>query len=1039
MATRRQRCAWPVVSLFAALLAGCGTSTPPPDEAKQKHFGEAAVTPTELEEAAQRFYKPASADYFKDMDCVRGGPPRVPLELTGEEIKGRDAWVLWCGGNEAFWDWLARHSYGAIDLLKLIDSQERGKRFAKAGLLSEPGMRAPTAEETQQAHGVRYDRPASNHVERLNHAPNPDYYGYPSGVVGLRLFPNPEFQGAAEAAWKRAHEKDAGRYYNDPEYACRPDTIRPFRVGMSCGFCHIAPHPLNPPTDPEAPQWENLSNNIGGQYLRFRNIFANTAESNNFLAQVLDVQLPGTIDTSLVPSDNINNANTVNSFFGLPARLERAKHNPKETISPDTLAYLRTIDPKVPNPQEVPRVLLDGADSVGVHLALARVYLNIGTYHQQWIHLHNPLLGFRKQQPFKVKDCEENSLFWHATKIRVNPMAQFFMKATGPMHLKDAAEVKQKVKLKGDGETMHVDHQAGRAAFAKGCIACHSSIQPGDDPEIEAQIRAKYDRKGNPKYEREDKLKADNAARELVLPQPEGFQKDWSGLTKEEMEKLLAARQGLRLRMEDLTRLTRGDGALPPGYAQWAKLAVEVPSFWEKNYLSTDVRIPVTLTRTNSQRAMATNGLHGHMWDDYTSETYKELDAVGRVGYRDPLSGADKSYQAPGGGRGYYRVPTLISIWATAPFFHNNALGRFNNDPSLKGRLEAFDDAVARLLWPEKRLRVSKEDLSDYHALHQHLWPKAGSTSEPKRYSQLTDEEKADVVKRVDEQLEADGGLVWRTGQDSWVTIYGNQIPVLVAGLTGWSPFWVALFPWLPSIAFVLLGVALLLGGQGFSYWERLEKRTPLVEYLFEPIRWLLAVAALLLGVAGVIFVWEFWPTLMLLDTGAQGWRFLLRTQALLVPVVFFGSVVVLLLMRFLPAGGFRHRLTQFFGGACLLLAVLTALGFGQFFSGHGHGIRLGPIPEGVPVNLVASTDPDAPLKTRLAAASALIDFFQKYQQAPEGQKPGREAFEEHVGPAFLAASRCPDFVMDRGHDYEFMLQMTDDEKKALIELLKTF
>src|SRR5581483_5467302 len=106
--------------------------------------------------------------------------------------------------------------------------------------------------------------------------------------------------------------------------------------------------------------------------------------------------------------------------------------NPKETISPDTLAYLRTIDPKAPNPQAVPRVLLDGPDSVGIHLALARVYLNIGTYHQQWIRLHNPLLGFRNQQPFKVKDCQENPLFCHATKIRVNPMAQFFIKATGP-------------------------------------------------------------------------------------------------------------------------------------------------------------------------------------------------------------------------------------------------------------------------------------------------------------------------------------------------------------------------------------------------------------------------------------------------------------------------------------------------------------------------------------------------------------------------------------------------------------------------------
>ena len=38
-----------------------------------------------------------------------------------------------------------------------------------------------------------------------------------------------------------------------------------------------------------------------------------------------------------------------------------------------------------------------------------------------------------------------------------------------------------------------------------------------------------------------------------------------------------------------------------------------------------------------------------------------------------------------------------------------------------------------------------------------------------------------------------------------------------------------------------------------------------------------------------------------------------------------------------------------------------------------------------------------------------------------------------------LELSKCPDFVMDRGHDYEFMRQLSDEEKKDLIELIKTF
>jgi hypothetical protein len=38
-----------------------------------------------------------------------------------------------------------------------------------------------------------------------------------------------------------------------------------------------------------------------------------------------------------------------------------------------------------------------------------------------------------------------------------------------------------------------------------------------------------------------------------------------------------------------------------------------------------------------------------------------------------------------------------------------------------------------------------------------------------------------------------------------------------------------------------------------------------------------------------------------------------------------------------------------------------------------------------------------------------------------------------------MNASKCPDFVMDRGHDYEFIRRLSDTEKKSLIELLKTF
>lgn len=149
----------------------------------------------------------------------------------------------------------------------------------------------------------------------------------------------------------------------------------------------------------------------------------------------------------------------------------------------------------------------------------------------------------------------------------------------------------------------------------------------------------------------------------------------------------------------------------PPGTDDakaWFREAVLQPDFLTDNFLSNDRRYPVDELGTNIGRAIASNAIEGHVWAEFSSRTYKELPpaAALRNLYNPIKPGRPITFQPPGGGRGYYRVPTLAGVWATAPYLHNNALGLFNADPSLTGRMAAFQDAMEKMLWPEKRLGI---------------------------------------------------------------------------------------------------------------------------------------------------------------------------------------------------------------------------------------------------------------------------------------------------------------------------------------------
>lgn len=657
---------------------------------------------------SEESFPAADDDYFKDMDYgISQKPdevvaalqpfwsPTTPIsakEAVTRIVKGRNNWIVWTGGNDKFWDYMNAKSFGSFDLLKVLSNHpkfvgnpgySRDNRWKWFGIVNEPCFRKNT--DAQGKLTGREDRfglyldvrdpdcpadPFENEEKypgvkigaRGKTVPVGSYYGYATGVVGLRLFPNPDFDEAAKKRW------NAEKYYSDPDYYNDPKLIKPYRVGMSCGFCHVGPNPTNPPKDPENPQWANLNSNPGAQYFWFDRVFAYEADKTSFAYQYLHTNRPGTLDTSLISTDYINNPRTMNAVYNLPARMLHALRWGKEEVTGgerDNKQFnhfkeihadspLRAFFKESKDADKVltPRVLKDGADSVGALGALNRVFVNIGLFSEEWLQHINPLVGGKPFTPFPIKTAEQNSSYWRATEQQTLDGSLFFLAATPPDYLKDAPGGERY--LTEDEEIL----ERGKKVFAENCAACHSSKLP----------------------EEAYKLFPDNGC---VGPD---YLKCWSQYwhwtnSSEFKEKM-------------------------------TKIVLE-KDFLKNNFLSAELRVPVTLLETNICASIATNAIKGDTWDNFSSTSYKKLPSVGKSTIHHPVTREPKDYVMPDGGRGYIRPPSLTSIWSTAPFLLNNTVGKFYWSGSVEDRMKSFNISIEQLLWPEKRY-CDQKDLYEY-------------------------------------------------------------------------------------------------------------------------------------------------------------------------------------------------------------------------------------------------------------------------------------------------------------------------------------
>ena len=607
-------------------------------------------------------------------------------------VTGRDTWWFFTGGSEHFYRALSRRLGKldvSVDFFRLLDTRNREQRFSKLGLINEPNFKQ--ADEPDE-YGLWLDVPEETHPDQPNWKadgrlpPDPYYprdeeaYGLPTGIIGFRLFRNPRFTKSMDENWKNEWKKwwaesekgskipeDAKTTNPVAKFFANPGTVEPpYISGITCAFCHVAFDPTNPPVDPIHPKWKNLSANIGNQYLREGDLFfgdgrltggdANPVLDNpdpkknfqldpyqtrglgkdNFLYQYGHSQQSGTSETSRFSYDFINNPNTINQLFFVGQR----PHFVEE--SPDG----RKI--------ETLHVLKDGADSVGIPAALSRVYVNIGAEAEYWLsRLWNPLEG-SGPNPFSIaevmldvsvpewrkQELKETvpgiGRDWRRVIERMPALATYLMSYNSPFTLEDA--VNRAVSKVGDEEEK---------------LKLKALLPDADRVRHGASVFASYCAKCH-------------SNKQPTYP----------------------------LREND--------------YAVFYKQSVTADDFRDGNTLTNDKRIPLTVIGTNSQRAFATNAIDGEIWAEFSSRDYKALPPIGTLQFVTPLnlissefgnSPLKTTFVAPGGGRGYYRTASLVSLWATAPYLHNNSLGTdpynkpMETDPDLEDPDGLFDPA----------------------------------------------------------------------------------------------------------------------------------------------------------------------------------------------------------------------------------------------------------------------------------------------------------------------------------------------------------
>ena len=642
--------------------------------------------------------------------------------LGPSEVAGREIWYKATAGNARFHTYVFQQRMGVlIDWYRVLRSDLRGQRFRTWGLINDPDCCTPgapdcPAQSFEETYGLDYcpgDAELLQYVGKdgyrdpacdMNdpplaegdvHGPNDQRqsscdlaFGTSTGALGFRKFPNPRFD--AEQ-WRKLNDGKLGTWEGfNRRLSSNPNTTDgrtsrlsdgavepPFLIGTACGSCHIAFDPLNPPKDAEHPQWQNLKGGIGNQYLRISELMVSGMPTDSPEWQIFAHARPGTSDTSAIPTDQLNNPGTMNALINTKQRLTHA--------SEDIIKWRKAAgceqkeidqDTCWCEPGRQNKCWSKGRAQDAVHHILKGGEDSIGA------------LEAIQRVYFNIGSCAEACWLNHLTDLRqFDPNQRNFgqtpfdigqCRRDCPNFRAIEDRLPDILAFLSSKETDATDLHAARASVlhAKNPSASYEYDDLVEDLEREF---------GQGAVARGRAVFAENCARcHSSIPEEKGgafANRDFRALSRE---------SGLR-----------------------------------EDWMGNDASTPVAEVGTYRCRSLHSNHMAGHVWQEYGSETLRARKQV--PGIEEPSDG----------GRGYYRNISLLSVWAHAPFMHNNAVGPelcgwgkpgpyelyrssyvdangkplpasqqpacWAYDPSVEGRFKLYKESLRQLLNPRTR------------------------------------------------------------------------------------------------------------------------------------------------------------------------------------------------------------------------------------------------------------------------------------------------------------------------------------------------